>query len=116
MNLSNWLRKKRVWRALAAVVLLACAVSAFIWMIPHNARNAASHNDCAAVEKLGEQWNAMTKSVTALESGPGERVDLLAIADSESAMSEKIRAAAGSVSNPALKAQLEKWAQGTAVS
>ncbi len=58
----------------------------------------------------------MGKSVTALENGPGERADLLAIADSESAMSEKIRAAAGPVSNPALRTQLEKLAHGTALS
>jgi len=68
------------------------------------------------VEQLGHQWVTMTKSVTALENGPGEREDLVAIADSESAMSDKIRAAAGSVSDPALKGQLNRWAHGTALS
>jgi hypothetical protein len=58
----------------------------------------------------------MVGSVTAQQNGPGERKDLIAIADSESAMGDKIRAAAVSVSNPALKEQLDIWAQGAALS
>jgi hypothetical protein len=103
--------RRWLW-ALTAVTLVACGTLAAIWI----ARSPAPHNDCAVVEDLGRQWIAMVGSVTAQQNGPGERKDLIAIADSESAMSDKIRAAAVSVSNPALKEQLDIWAQGAALS
>lgn len=109
-KLSNWSLKKRLVLALVAVLLIVGGVTA-IWAV----RRGDSPNDCAAVEQLGRQWIVMSQSVTALENGSGERQDLIAIADKESAMSETIRAATGSVSSPALKDQLEKWAQGTAL-
>lgn len=116
MNLGSWPRRKRLLWALTGVLLIVCCATATIWVVRHNARTTAWHNDCTVVEQLGRQWIAMARPVTALENGPGEREDLVAIADSESAMSDKIRAAAGSVSAPALKDQLEKWAQGAALS
>lgn len=109
-NLASWsVRKRWVW-ALTALLLVVGAVAA-VWLV----RDSDSHNDCAPVEQLGRQWIAMSQAVTALENGAGERQDLLAIADKESAMSDNIRAAVGSVSSPALKDQLGKWAQGTAL-
>jgi hypothetical protein len=103
------LQKRLVW-ALTVVLLIVCGATA-VWVVRQN----DSRNDCAAVEQLGHQWIAMAQSVTALENGPGERQDLVAIADKESSMSDTIRAAAGSVSSPRLRDQLGKWAQGTAL-
>lgn len=116
MNLANWLRRRRLPWALIGVLVIVCGATTTIWVVQHSARTTVAHNDCTIVEQLGHQWIAMTKSVTALENGPGEREDLVAIADSESAMSDKIRTAAGSVSDPALKDQLNRWAHGTALS
>lgn len=109
-SLSNWSLKNRLILLLIVVLLIVGGV-ATIWVV----RRDDSHNDCAAVEQVGRQWIAMSQSVTALENGSGERQDLIAIADKESAMSETIRAATGSVSSPALKDQLGKWAQGTSL-
>lgn len=110
-GLTRWSGQKRLIWAFAGVLLVVCVATATWIVVQHN----ESHNDCAVVEKLGRDWVAMSQSVTALENGSGERQDLIAIADKESSMSDNIRAAAGSVSNPALKDQLTKWAQGTAL-
>lgn len=107
-QVASWSLKKRVFLALAAVLLIVGGVTA-VWTM----RKSDSHNDCATVEQLARQWITMSQSVIALENGSGERQDLIAIADKESAMSDNIRAAAGSVASPALKDQLGKWAQGT---
>lgn len=109
-ELASWSGKKRLVWALTGVVLIVGGVTG-AWVV----RRGDSHNDCAAVEQLGRQWITMSQSVTALENGGGERQDLVAIADKESSMSASIRAAAGSVSSSALKDQLGKWAQGTAL-
>ncbi|KAA1248419.1 hypothetical protein F0Q45_20715 [Mycobacterium simiae] len=109
-KLASWPPKKRLVSALTGVLLIMCGATA-CWVV----RQIDSHNDCAVVEQLGHQWIAMAQSVTALENGQGERRDLVAIADKESSMSDDIRAASGSVSSPALKNQLGKWAQGTAL-
>ena len=109
-KLASWSPKKRLLWASIGVLVVVCALTA-VWVT----RRSDSHDDCSAVEQLGRQWITMSRSVTALENGSGERQDLVAIADKESAMSDTIRAAAGSVSNPALKDQLGKWAQGTSL-
>lgn len=109
-KLANWSLKKRLLWASIGVFVVVCVLTA-VWVT----RRSDSHDDCSAVEQLGRQWIAMSQSVTALENGSGERQDIIAIADKESAMSDAIRAAAGSVSNPALKDQLGKWAQGTSL-
>ncbi|OBA57330.1 hypothetical protein A5647_24265 [Mycobacterium sp. 1100029.7] len=98
-------------RALTAVLLIACGATA-VWVL---LRPRDSHNDCVAVEQLGRQWIAMSHSITALQDGAGERDDLMAIADKEASMAQRIRAAAGSVSDPAVKEQLGKWADATAL-
>lgn len=109
-KLTSWSPKKRLLWASIGVLVVVCALTA-VWVT----RRSDSHDDCSAVEQLGRQWITMSRSVTALENGSGERQDLVAIADKESAMSDTIRAAAGSVSNPALKDQLGKWAEGTSL-
>lgn len=103
-------RQRLIW-AFASVLLIACGATAAWFVVQHN----ESHNDCGVVEKLGRDWVAMSQSITVLENGSGERQDLIAIADKESSMSDTIRTAAGSVSDPALKDQLTKWAQATAL-
>ncbi|WP_133057978.1 hypothetical protein [Mycolicibacterium vulneris] len=108
-SLAGWSRNKLLWASIG-VLLVVCGVVVVLVLPQRN-----THNDCTAVEQLGHQWIAMSQSVTALENGSGERPDLVAISDKESAMSDNIRAAAGSVSSPALKDQLGKWAQGTAL-
>ncbi|MDM3976765.1 hypothetical protein QRB36_21600 [Mycobacterium marseillense] len=110
-KLASWSLKKRLLWASIVVLILVCALTA-VWV---TRRNESPHNDCSAVEQLGRQWIAMSQAVIALENGSGERQDIIAIADKESAMSDTIRAAAGSVSDPALKNQLGKWAQGTSL-
>ena len=96
--------------------MLAIVVgAATIWVI-HHVRGTSAHTDCSVVEQLAREYIATTQSVTnALSYGPGEKKDLIAIADQESAMSDKIRAAKASVSAPAIKEHLELWAQGVAL-
>jgi hypothetical protein len=108
-------RKRWLW-ALAAVLLIGCGAGATVWVVRDTAGTGTSGNDCAVVEKLAGEWVTTTQQVkTALETGPGERSDLLAVADQESAMSAKLRAAANSVSAPAFKDQFNKWADGVAM-
>jgi hypothetical protein len=108
-------RNRWLW-AVAAVVLAVCGVTASVWLARYDAPATASPDDCALVEELGQEWLALVPSInSALETGPGERSDLLAIADRESAVSDKLRAAANSVATPALKDNLNKWAEGAAL-
>ena len=58
----------------------------------------------------------MQQSVVQLGKSANDKHDLIAIADVESAMGDKIRAAQSSVSAQNLKDQLGKWADGTALS
>jgi hypothetical protein len=109
-------RRKRFAWALIAAVVIVCGGAATVWLMPDNSRTAASENDCAVVEKLGREWITMAASVqAAVETGPGEHSDILAVADRESAMSDKLRAAANSVSAPAFKDNFNKWADGAAL-
>jgi hypothetical protein len=96
------------------VVVIALGAGGVVWAT-HSDRGNAPQNDCAAIEQLGHEWAAMQKSVTALENGPGETKDLIAIANQESAMSDTIRAAQTSVTAQELKNQLGQWADGTAL-
>ncbi len=99
-----------LWVGIVALVIAAAAAA--VWTTQVNQR-PASHDDCGVVEQLGPKWNKMQQSVAALESGPGETSDLLAVADAESAMANDIRAA--QVSAPDIKTQLDNWADGTAL-
>jgi hypothetical protein len=108
-------RKRWLWVS-AALLLIACGAGATVWVVHDTAGTGAPGNDCAVVEKLAGEWVTMTQQVkTALEAGPGEGSDLLTVADQESAMSAKLRAAANSVSAQAFKDQFNKWADGVAM-
>ncbi|MCV7094615.1 hypothetical protein [Mycobacterium kubicae] len=95
------------------VILLAASIT--FWAL-HDGHGSTPQGDCAVIEQLGHEWAAMKKSITALSNGAGETKDLIAIADQESAMSSKIRAAESSVSAQTLKEQLIRWADGAALS
>jgi hypothetical protein len=115
MKLDRRGRKRFAWALIAAVVIV-CGGAAAVWIIPDNSRTVTSGNDCAVVERLGQEWITMAASVNAaVETGPGEHSDILALADRESAMSDKLRAAANSVSAPEFKDNFNKWADGAAL-
>jgi hypothetical protein len=96
-----------------AVVVLGTVGAIEVW---HGTRRNTARDDCTVVEQLAHQYIASKQSVTTLESGPGDTKDLIAIADSESAMSDKIRSGEARVSASEIKDELEQWAQGTALS
>jgi hypothetical protein len=106
-------RKRSLWALTCVAVVILCGAAAF-WAVRHQDRPVAS-DDCAVVEQLGQQWNAMVASINAQENGPGERSDLAAIADTRSAMSQKISDAADHEASPALRDSLRKWAEGSAL-
>ncbi|MEZ0366132.1 hypothetical protein ACAG26_20870 [Mycobacterium sp. pUA109] len=80
-------------------------------------RSSRPAKDCAVVERVGGEWTAMVAQATAASdaalnndgSGP-----LLAVADSQTKMSDKLRVAADSVSTPGFGEALNKWADGAA--
>ncbi len=98
-------------------MLVACGVTASVWIVQHNSQTiAATPEDCAIVEKVGHDWQGTMTSIEAeILTDPGERGDWLAIADRESAMGDKLRTAADSVSTPAVKEELNKWADSMAL-
>jgi hypothetical protein len=108
-------RGKRVaWALIAAVVV--CGGTAMVWVMRAISRISASSNDCVVVERLGREWIMMVTSIeAAVETGPGEDSDILAVADRESMMSEKLRAAANCVSTPAFRDNFNEWADGAAL-
>ncbi|WP_421841278.1 hypothetical protein [Mycobacterium sp.] len=111
------IRKTWLWVS-TALVLVVCGGAAAIWIVKSNTHTATdavgSADDCAIVAQLGREWMEMVPSINnELSTGPGEHSDIVAIADRESAMGDKLRAAADSVSTPAVKEQLNKWADGT---
>lgn len=109
---TRWRRHRWLW-VLVGVLVIIVGTTATIWAF--HARTTDAHSDCAMVEQLGPEWTAMQNSVAALQNGSGETKDLIAIADQESAMSDKIGAVGSSVSAQALKDQLSRWAEGTAL-
>jgi hypothetical protein len=100
---------------LLTAVVAVIGICAVLWH-RHSTQQSAPHNDCSVVESLRTQWSSMQRSVTQLGNGEGETRDLLHIADQEAAMSDRIKTAAASVSVPAIKEQLTKWADGAALS
>jgi hypothetical protein len=95
------------------VLVLGVAAAIFVW---HSARANTPHSDCSVVEQVAHQYIESKRSVTARENGSGDTKDLIAIADTESAVGDRIRAAEAAVSAPAIKDELEQWAQGAALS
>lgn len=115
MTLSSLRGKSLTW-GLTGVLLIACGTVATVWLMRDNSKTTAAGGDCAVVKRLAAEWVTMSESVrAAVESGPGERSDLLAAANRESAMSEKLHAAANSFSSPAFKDHFVKWAEGAAL-
>lgn len=109
MNMTS-LRQKRVLWIVATVFLLAAAGSVLL-VTRDNPSQSKSANDCAVVESVAHEWVSLQHSVeSSVESGAGQ--DLRSAADQEAAMSEKLRAAASSVSSPAVRDQLTKWSEG----
>jgi len=111
----TWLGRKYLRWALTAVLLVIGGAAVAVLMMRSNVETSASGNDCDVVERLGREWITTVQSVKASVEA-GERSDLLAAADREQAMSEKLRAAANSVSTPGFKEQFNKWADGAALS
>lgn len=107
-------RKRLVLIVSCLAVVILCGIAAF-WTVRHENRPVVSH-DCGVVGQLGQQWNAMVASINAQENGPGERSDLIAMADDRSAMSQKISDAAKHVSSSTLRDSLNKWAEGSTLS
>jgi len=108
--------QRRVLWILVVVSLLTTAVVSVLLLTRDTPSRSTSGDDCAVVEKVAREWVSLQQSVESLvETGPGERGDLQSAADQESGMSDKLRAAASSVSSAALKDQLTKWSQGVAL-
>lgn len=79
-----------------------------------NTEPAASPQDCAAVEQITREWNKSIPEINnELSNGPGERSDIIAVAERESEMSDELQEIADTVSEPVLKIQLHKWSLGT---
>jgi hypothetical protein len=107
-------QKKRLLWALSCLVVLILSGAVAFWAVRHGDRPVAS-DDCAVVEQLGQQWNAMVATINAQENGSGGPSDLTAIADARSTMTQKIRDAADHESSPTLRDSLHKWAEGSAL-
>lgn len=100
----------------ATTVVIVFGIAATIWAL-RSAYSTNSHGDCTIVEQLGPEWTAMQHSVKKLQNESlGQPKDLIAIADRESLMSNRIRAANSSVSDNNLKGLLADWADGIALS
>ena len=115
---SNAGRRYRLW-ALAGVMIVAGAMATTGCEASSNHNDAppsAATSDCSVVEQLGPEWTAMQRSVVTLGKSAVEKKDLIAIADLEAAMGDKIRAAQSTVAAQDLKVQLGKWADGAALS
>lgn len=97
----------------SAVVAIAGAAAGGVWAFQQRDDSAAPPaEECTVVEQLGREWLAMTSSVNnELSTGPGGRDALLAAAEREASMGDKIRSAAQSVSTISLKDELTKWAE-----
>ncbi|WP_142304888.1 hypothetical protein [Mycobacterium avium] len=105
-------RPRPIALALAGV-LVGCATTAAAWLIAHPTDIDSHSRDCATVKATAQQWTSTVASIQHdLETGPGERADLLAAADREAAMAAQLRAAASHVSAPALQQQFTSWAHG----
>lgn len=99
----------------AVLVAIAVAAAGALWAHYARPRGVPPQDDCPAVAGLARDWIAMQQATTDPNS-PGDRTALLALADRESAMADKIRAAKDSVSAQPIKDELEQWAQGAALS
>src|SRR5215218_7433155 len=108
------LKSRWIW-LVAAVLVVVCGAAAAL-LIVRATHHDRPRDDCAVVADMMNQWNSMAAATKkALETEPGERVDFLAIADSQAAMADKLRTSAQEVSSPTIKENLTKWAEGAAM-
>lgn len=109
---------RRMWVLITAVALVAVGVAAVVWVVHDRTQGLAERKDCATVERLGSEWVTMSESFTAAQDAAvqtGDRGQLLTAADSETKMSDGLRAAADSVSTTESKEALIQWADGAAL-
>ena len=99
--------------AVTAFVLVFYGVAAAIWIVRNTTDAAAPPDDCAIVEQLAREWSVRA-AATNVAADSDER-DPSYVFDRWSVMSDKARAGADSVSTPALKQDLNKWAEGFAL-
>lgn len=79
----------------------------------HHSSSAASAEDCRVVAQLAQLWRA--DSARSMDSLASDDSDPPAEADGTAALSEKVRSAAQSVTDPAIKQNLASWADGFAL-
>ena len=105
----------RAWALVTtALVAVACVTFAGVWAFRHHrASPAASADDCSVVAQLAQVWRADSEnSMDVLAQGDNNP---LTEADGTAALSEKARAAAQSVSDTAIRDDLNSWADGFAL-
>ncbi len=113
--------------ALAAAVLIVCGVAATVWIMHYTDESTAAPEDCAIVAEVFSQWQEVDAAEEPLygwaNDPPGTvRPDPPEI-DNESqagidrylTLSANTRKAADAVSTPALKEDINKWAEGFAL-
>lgn len=108
---SSWLPRRWLW-VLTAGVLVASTSGAVVWI----ARDRATplEKDCATVQDLGRQTNELGAWMnTGSDAGTVDKVH--EIVERQSALSHKMRAAAGSVTTPGMKKPLNTWADAMAL-
>lgn len=97
-----------------ALVAVACVTLGLVWAFRHHrASPAASADDCAVVAQLARLWRA--DSENSMDALARDDNNPLAESDGTAALSEKVRAAAQSVSDPAITDDLNSWADGFAL-
>ncbi|WP_082966339.1 hypothetical protein [Mycolicibacter sinensis] len=108
MTTSRYRRSAAITTAFVAV---AGVILGMAWVVRHHrASPAASADDCAVVAQLAQLWRADSESsMDALARGDNNPS---AKADGTVALNEKARAAAQSVSDPAVRDDLSSWADG----
>jgi hypothetical protein len=94
----------------ASVLLIATCVAAISELPQDHRPSCPSCEDCSVVERLGHKWIGSVGTVPSLNDR--ESQDPAVAANQESAMSATISDAEHDVSNRAISAQLNKWAQG----
>lgn len=103
-------RRRRLWVALAAVVVVA-AGGLIRWAT--DGGESASSADCAVVEDVARQWNTNAATVRdTLLNGAGRPEDYRSVADRQQQMADTMRGAVDSVDTPDIKTDLRRWADG----
>lgn len=96
-------------RVLAAVLLVANGIGAAGWLV------WGQTPDCVTVNRVGHQWALMTAAFDEITDRVADGDDMPGVSDEslaemQSAMSEKLRVAADSVTDSAIAQALTDWA------